>query len=260
MKYELYADIWFVTNVTMDAIALWLSGKLTKQKIRCRRLLLAGLLGTTVSLVFFFCLHHYTCYLLLVHLLLNPAMVWLCFQSRKVKEFLAQWAVTYLAVVLLGGILQAGRNLFPAVSGCWLLAAGLCVLLAGEKAAGYLKGRKETVFRLLILTETGQFSAMGFYDTGNLLKDPLVNQPVHIMKGDLLKEQLAEEHLPVRLIPYHSLGTEAGLLEAVTLKGMYIFCGETARYLEKPVFGIAREELFQSREYDVILNGTCMEH
>lgn len=260
MKYELYADIWFVTNFTMDAIALWLSGKLTKQKIRCRRLLLAGLLGTTVSLVFFFWLHHYIFYLLLVHVLINPAMVYLCFQSRKSKEFLAQWAVTYFAVILLGGILQAGRNMFPAAGGCWLLAGSLLALILGEKAAAYLKRRKETVFRLLILTETGQFPAVGFFDTGNLLKDPMVNQPVHIIKGELLKERLIEEQLPVRLIPYHSLGTESGLLEAVTLKGMYIFCGETSRYLEKPVFGIAREQLFQSREYDVILNGTCMEH
>lgn len=260
MNYELYADIWFVTNFTMDAIALWLSGKLTKHKIRCRRLLLAGLLGTTTSLVFFFWLRHYIFYLLLVHMLVNPAMVYLCFQSRKIKEFLAQWAVTYLAVILLGGILQAGRNLFPAAGSCWLLAGGLFLLLLGEKAAGYLKRRKETVLRLLILTESGQFPAVGFYDTGNLLQDPLVHQPVHIIKGELLEKQLAEEQLPVRLIPYHSLGTEAGLLEAVTLKGMYIFCGETSRYLERPVFGLAREQLFQSRECDVILNGTCLEH
>jgi len=112
----------------------------------------------------------------------------------------------------------------------------------------------------LILTGERQLKARGFLDTGNLLKDPVLNCPVHIIKGELLEQELTDGNLLIRLIPYHSLGTEHGLLETVTLEGMYILKGEVSVYLEKPVFGIAREKLFQEDKYDVILNGTCMEH
>ncbi len=66
--------------------------------------------------------------------------------------------------------------------------------------------------------------------------------------------------LPVRLIPFHSLGQESGLLEAVTLEGMYIMKEGHPLYLSKPVFGIADEKLFQDGRCDVILNGKSMDN
>jgi len=40
---------------------------------------------------------------------------------------------------------------------------------------------------------------------------------------------------------------------------MYILREEQPLYLEKPVLGLARENLFQYGRYDVILNGRSMD-
>lgn len=286
MKYQLYADVWFATNFVMDGIALWIAGKLMKTKIRPGPLFLGSFVGTTGSMALFFLMEDYTWYQVGVHLAVNPLMVYLCFQSRcgkgafwnksksssvisadrkkqikrRCREFFLQWLLTYLAVILLGGILEWCIN-YPVLGRHFGIAVILSVLVltAMEKGLGYFKQQKETIYDLLLITKTGKISLKGFYDTGNLLMDPMVNRPVHIIKGEVLRAQIEKEKLPMRMIPFHSLGQETGLIEAVTLEGMYILKEDAPVYLEKPVFGIAEEKLFQDDRCQVILNGKCME-
>ncbi|EOT25495.1 sigma-E processing peptidase SpoIIGA [Eubacterium sp. 14-2] len=260
MEYELYADVWFLTNFLMDSLALVLAGKLMRQPVRPGRLLLGSFTGTAGSMLFFLGLENYTLYRICVHFLVNPLMVYLCYRSRK-KEFLCQWAITYVAYVLLGGVLSfsmVGRK----GSGYFLvcLAGALLFLEAAGRALRHVKGEKETLYDLLLVTGEGKLSVKGFYDTGNLLTDPLGNRPVHIIKREILQSQIQKEQLLTRLIPYHSLGQESGLLEAVTLEGMYIVREGCPLYLKKPVFGLADEKLFQDDRCDVILNGKSMEN
>ena len=261
MKYELYADVWFATNYTMDCLALWLCGKLMKQKQKKRRRFLAGFFGTGAAMSCFFLMKSYICYLLAVHFVINPLMIFMYFRSRSGKEFLIQYLFTYLSVILLGGILEFSRGMWKSSRGYWMaVVVAVMFIFLIEKILDSWKKQKDTVVEVVILTGERQMKAKGFLDTGNLLRDPIVNRPVHIIKEELLEPELAEGKLLMRLIPYHSLGKEHGLLETVTLEGMYILQGETSVYLEKPVFGIAKEKLFQGDKYDVILNGVCMEH
>ena len=260
MRYELYADIWFLTNFSMDTIALWIAGRIMKQRVRTGRLLLASFVGTAGSMCLFFFLSDYTWYQLGVHFLVNPAMVWLCYHSRKWKQFLGQWMLTYLAVILLGGIMRWGvTNLGLGVRFWLCLAVALWFLLLAAKVVDFFGRQKATVYELLLVTAEGNITATGFFDTGNLLMDPTVGKPVHIVKREILKGQLEEGRLMARLIPFHSLGEENGMLEAVTIEGMYILREEQPLYLEKPVLGLARENLFQYGRYDVILNGRSMD-
>ncbi len=261
VEYEFYADVWFLTNFIMDSISLWVAGKWMKQRIQVGRLLLGSFVGTSVSMLLFLGLNDYTLYQICVHFLVNPIMVYLCCRSRCKKEFLGQWAVAYLAFIMLGGVLEwmmqgmSGKKYFA-----FCLAGGLLALHGAGKVLGYLKRERETIYDLLLVTGEGNISVKGFYDTGNLLMDPLVNRPVHIIRKKVLWENVQQGKLPVRLIPFHSLGQESGLLEAVTLEGMYIMKEGHPLYLSKPVFGIADEKLFQDGRCDVILNGKSMDN
>lgn len=256
MKYELYADIWFLTNFTMDGMALMFAGKLTKQHIRVRRLLSGAFVGTCGSMALFFFLDNYIWYQLWVHFFVNPLMVYLCFRSRGKKEFLGQWAITYLAVILLGGILDWGMRIFHGGKYYALCLAGaLLFLLSAEKILDYFRRRKETIYELLLVTKEEKIPVKGFYDTGNLLMDPLINRPVHIIKREVLEGQIQKEGIPVHLIPFHSLGQETGWIKTVTIEGMYVMKEGQPTYHMKPVFGMAEETLFQDGRCDVILNG-----
>lgn len=259
MEYELYVDVWFVTNFIMDSAALLVAGRLMRQRIRAGRILLGSFVGTAGSICLFFFLNHYTWYQLGVHFLVNPAMVWLCYRCRKWKQFLGQWLLTYLSVILLGGAMEwSVRNLGHGEQFWFCLAGALLFLVLADRVIQEFLRQKETVCKILLMTKEGSIEAKGFWDTGNLLMDPIMGKPVHIVRRELLGEQIERGRLSVRLIPYHSLGKEDGLLEAVTIEGMYILKEEQPLYLEKPVLGLAREALFQDERYDVILNGKSM--
>lgn len=260
MEYELYVDIWFLTNFTMDSIALWIAGRIMKQHIRIMRLLSGSFVGTAGSMCLFFLMRDYTWYQLGVHFLVNPLMVWLCYRSRGKREFFCQWVITYLSVILLGGIMEwSVSNLGMGRYFPLCLAGALAFFQLAGKLLSYVRRQKDTVYELLLVTPEGNISVKGFFDTGNLLVDPIAGRPVHIIRKEILKEQIEKESLLVRLIPFHSLGRENGLLEAVTIEGMYILREEHPLYLEKPVLGLAEETLFQDDRCDVILNGKSME-
>lgn len=261
MEYGLYADVWFLTNFTMDSIALLAAGKVMGERIRVRRLLFGSLVGTFGSMLLFFQLTDYTCYQLCVHFLVNPLMVWLCYRSKGKKSFLAQWSVTYLSFILLGGLIEWGMEHGAGTGQLFLCLLGAALfLIAPFYMLKWLKREKETIYDLLLVTREGNLSVKGFYDTGNLLVDPLGGRPVHIIRKQILWERIEKEGLPVRLVPFHSLGQESGLIWAVTLEGMYILKEGHPLYLKKPVFGMAEETLFQDGRCDVILNGKSMEN
>lgn len=286
-EYEIYADVWFLTNFTMDAMALWSAGKLLRQPTPLRRVFLASLAGTGGSMFLFFQMHDPALYQLAVHFFVNPCMVWMCcgtmgsFRKRAarnrsgnapmpdsggrskafwVKSFFGRWAAVYLAVLLLGGFLEwampKGQGVLHVLA---CLAGAVAAVEATERLFLQIRHQRRTVCSLLLVTREKKVSAKGFWDTGNLLVDPMVNRPVHIVRKSLLWEQIQKERLPIRLIPFHSLGREQGVIEAVTLEGMYILQEDRPVYLDKPVFGIAEEKLFQDDRCDVILNGKSME-
>lgn len=261
MGYELYIDVWFLTNFTMDSVALMIAGRIMKQRVRIGRLLMGSLAGTVGAMFLFLFLNDYTWYQLGVHFLVNPAMVWLSYRSRKWKQFLGQWFLSYLSYVLLGGVLTWGAANTALGKNVWLCLAGaLPFLLLSEKILAHFRRQKETVCEVLLVTAQGNIAVKGFFDTGNLLIDPIVGKPVHIIKREILGEQIEKGLLSVRLIPFHSLGTEDGLLEAATIEGMYILKEGQPQYLERPVLGLANEKLFQDDRCDVILNGKSMDH
>ena len=146
MEYEIYADVWFLMNFIMDSAALLIAGKLMKERIRARRLLLGSFAGTSASMLLFFQLKDYNWYQIYVHFLVNPLMVYLCYRSRSKKQFLGQWAVTYLAFILLGGILEwgmaGGAGSMQLI--LWLPAAAVFLMITG-RLLGNLKREKETV-------------------------------------------------------------------------------------------------------------------
>lgn len=263
MTYEFYLDVFWVTNFVMDFFALAAARCLKKGHGPLYRLALASAFGSTGSALLFLMLRHYVLYQVLIYLLINPLMIFIGWRIGSVREFFKDYLLVYLVMWLLGGIMNWGGNTITGSRYFWLwalLGCGICMIVLH-----LLDARREEnlICDILLQTPEQNLSLKGFVDTGNLLMDPLVNQPVHIIREDVLESELKKEELSIRYIPYHSLGQEQGLLPVVTLKGMYISKAgnkkaEAPKYVEKPVFGMTKEKLFQNRDYQVIVNARCI--
>jgi hypothetical protein len=94
---------------------------------------------------------------------------------------------------------------------------------------------------------------MGFYDSGNTLKDPYTGVGVHIISQEVT-EKLRISKEKSLLIPYSSMGNENDLMTIVYLDKMIIY-RENQRVEQSHVaVGIGGESLFLEKAYDLILN------
>lgn len=259
MKYEIYLDVFWVTNFVMDMLVLALVRRCRKSRSSLARILLSSAIGATGSVLLFLNIHDAMIYQILVHFMVNPIMILIGFPVKNLRGLLKDFFMTYLMTLLLGGILSWAMTALDQWEHFWIWAlggVGICMLFLH-----WMEEQKseELSYELLLLTGERKLRLTGFLDTGNLLTDPVVKQPVHIIQEDVLREELLKERLAVRYIPFHSLGQEQGLLPVVTLQAMYLRAAEEQGevlplYIEKPVFGLAKEKLFQNKKYQVILN------
>lgn len=259
MRYEFYPDVFWVTNFGMDMLVLLLVRYVKKSRGSKVRVLLASAFGATGSVLLFLSLSRFMLYQLMVHLLLNPLMILIAFPVKSVRGFGKDFLMTYVLMLLVGGTLSWGMGSLGQWKYFWLWAVGACGICM--LILHWVETRKleQKSYEILLLTGDRNLALTGFWDTGNLLMDPVLNQPVHIIQEILLEEEVAKEQLAIRYIPFHSLGQENGLLPVVTLKAMYVKgLGEKRDtppvYIERPVFGLAKEKLFQNRDYQIILN------
>lgn len=262
MEYEFYPDVFWVRNFAMDALVLLLVRRFRRQGGKIRRIFFSAGFGAAASVLLFLWLPGFAWYQFCIHAVVNPMMVFFSFREKSLKSFGTDVLLAYVLTMLLGGFLSYGMETLGQWHYFWIWAAGgfgIGTLLLH----GLLRRKeKQQTYEILLISNQQKLSLVGFLDTGNLLTDPMVHQPVHIIQECLLKEVLEKEGLLVRYIPFHSLGQEQGLLPVVTLKAMYVKgMGEKGEgslsYIEKPVFGLAKEKLFRSRNYQVILNAKC---
>lgn len=105
----------------------------------------------------------------------------------------------------------------------------------------------------------------GLWDTGNLLTDPLTNEPgLRGRKNIALDaceigsgEKDMEEKIKFRYIPYHSVGG-SGVRPVIRIRQMEIkkIQGEQHFHwnVENPLIALCSEELSEDKTYQIILN------
>lgn len=256
--YEFYLDVFWVTNLILDGAVLALTGLLGKERLSPVRIALSAAFGATASACLFLWLSSYGGYQFILHFFVNPIMLLIAFSWKTVRIFLIRFLESYVISALLGGLMSW---LWPKGAGgsFWFWAAGgilmVALLLAGLR---FRQGRQQ-LYEVLLVASGQRFSFKGFLDTGNLLWDPMLRRPVHIIQKELLPAEILEGQ-GLHYISYQSLGNEKGLLPVVVLEGMYV-CEDAGgtRYIEKPVCGLAEKTLFSGKPYQMILHGTTME-
>lgn len=126
---------------------------------------------------------------------------------------------------------------------------------------------------------------IGLLDTGNMLFDPLSGQPVMIAEFSWIRElftvkqQLTlvsymkmnqglgeawqqedseKEMMKIRMIPFHSVGEENGMLVAVQLDSLLIGLQSDGKCLENVLIGLYPGKISEHEKYQVILHNRLL--
>ena len=257
--YIFYADIYFLQNFIIKIAVLSLALRVNKvyfvQNTRkgILRIAIASFLGTIVEIAGLMLGNSYTIFLALVHLLEIPCMV--CFVLGKERKKLLQVIVSgYFFIMVINGMLEIFWNWFGQ-SGAYLflLCAACAAVGIGVRVWLHQQQMKKGIFPVELIHKQRTIVTYGFYDSGNHLKDPYTGKGVHIVSEKLIA-QLSLQNEETVYVPYQSLGNMQGLIKVYYLEHIRIQKEQIFVERENVPIGIAEENLFQNKKYQVILH------
>ncbi len=252
--YEVYIDVLAVNNFLADLAALLAVHLFRRRRVRAYRILSGALLASAASCVLFLVCQSPAAYLLTVHFLLNPAVLFYCFRQKSKHDFFSDLCIAYFAFLILGGAVEW---LQTGVGGFFSYQMAIGIALVGLPASSLWLRRQfqsRTRYVEAELCQNGRrINVKALCDSGNLLTDPYEGKPVSMIDRKLYEEAFGAAQ-SVRLIPYESLGCRCGLLEAVTIEELNIASANGTKSSKRAVLGLADHALFQNKPYSMIIN------
>ncbi|RDV82912.1 sigma-E processing peptidase SpoIIGA [Ammonifex thiophilus] len=288
--YVVYVDELLATNLLMNYLILYLTGKLAGLSLSFLRLFLAALLGSLYLLVLFLPGGAYL-YNLIGKFLLSFLIVFLAFGKMPWRRFLAVYALFFGVSFALGGVVFGVSFLFGGRPGeeklsyrfllPGLLATLILAVILGRKGANLRRRVSESFFRVPCVIWLGdcRLELTALVDTGNQLFDPVSGHPVMVVDYEALARCLPKEMQTwfkesgrfdpaslyslswrnsrwltrVRLIPFRSLGVSGGLLVGLRPDAVEVFYGGKEVKTRKVVIGIYSERLSPEGAYQALL-------
>ena len=252
--YEIYIDVLALNNFFVDLAAFLAVNLFLRRRIRAHRILAGALAGTIISCVVFTVCRNLAVYMLIVHFIINPAVLYLIFREKNKKDFFTDLFVGYFTFLIVGGIIEwmyaGGRGILSYETAA---AAAVFVLLAAVLwTRRYLKNRTRDLGVSICLNKKS-VRLRALSDSGCLLHDPYIGKPVSMIDRSVFEANYGTPKA-VRLIPYESLGCRHGLLCAVTIDEIKFVYGNEEKCVKQAVLGLADRELFEKKSYQMIIN------
>lgn len=186
-------------SMEMDGALVWVTAKIMGYRPRWRRVGLAALLGTLPTL-WVLLQHNIFATPWPVELLWPAMMVWLGMgrlpRRLWIKTYLLFWALTIFA----GGLVSLGLTWIPASMPYldWALVIPPLLAFIGARAPHrtvrhYLG--QQSHGEITVYSEGRALTVRTLWDSGNQLRDPVLNRPVVVMETQAAIEWLSPEVL-----------------------------------------------------------------
>lgn len=256
MVVTYYADVIFVWNFIVDFFLLFLIHP-DKAK-RYYRLAAAAVLGGGAALLMLYCSVGTFFLFFVLRFLWAGMMVAVAFPTRGIGEFFCNTALLYgISGCLYGGCaLVSEMPVARKDTSCFILLVVLAGLMIGKGLYNFRKKqyrRQSFQLRIKIRSGKSQIEKTAFYDSGNHLFEPISGKPVILVRSGIM--QLLEiEQERLRIVPYSSLGTNAGMLEAYPIEELVVFEGKREYQFRNIYIATAEEIMFAQEACDVILH------
>ena len=274
MTYTVYIDVVFFVNTAMDFVVLAILNRILDSRAGWGRLLsgaaAGGLWACLVSV-----LPGMPPWAVAVgtYLAVSSLMAFISFRPRSLKGLARQVAGMYLVAAVLSGVMlaiyqhtRAGYYLERLIRGervMGLPGAAWFFVAAGGAAGAYglaglgmsllngrMKGRRYC--RVTLGFGGSEASLTALIDTGNCLREPVSNRPVHVVTASAIAK-LCPRVSGVIYVPYQAVGTSHGLLPAIFMDWMEVELDYKRYRFERPLVAIIRESLSPSGKYQMLL-------
>jgi len=206
---DVFIDMVFLINFTMDFFILWAAARLGRLATTFKRLLLGAFIGALYAvLIFVPSLSFISTFL--VKIFCSLIMVFTAFGFYNFRRFLKSAAYFYLVSFVMGGAVLGSMYLFDdslfiletwngiAVNvinfkTAWLLAGLIIAMIIGLWGASYIRRNLQQgpwIVRAYMELFGQVIEADALVDTGNQLNDPISKDPVMVVEHNILASVL----------------------------------------------------------------------
>lgn len=191
------------------------------------------------------------------------------FMVRKVFRVRGSQSVYYMIyfaflTVFYGGICSFLKNQWqiPQLD-LILIVSGICLCLSYQCFWERLQGQKDGRYEVSFELGGKQIDVTAFLDTGNQLYDPIGKLPVSVIEEKVITDsfgetftKMVEKHRinGIRMIPYHCVGTENGMMTGILVHEIRIKKKNQAWNVTEGVIGLSHNKLTQSGLYEMLLH------
>lgn len=225
MQYELYVDSLFLVNFVMNLYLLLLVDRGTLRTATPGRLLLGAAAGGLWGLLPFLIPKAGLIGMVGLNLLGTFGMLLITFPVKSLRMFFKLFERLMLYSFCIGGALLFLIRSFPSfrqyLTGIFgILGVGgffffLLIFVEGRE-------RQDSLCHATLCCKGRQVEVTALMDSGNSLIEPISGKPVCIVDEKVLDG--LKELLPYgcRVIPYHSIGTQRGILKGYLLPELHL--------------------------------------
>lgn len=263
MYYELYIDQFFAEQLLTGYLLLRLTAVSLGKTPDRKKLVLAAAENAAVAALAVACSvlqstkgENWQYLILITGCLGSAAAVRIAFGKCRIRVFGKQMLHWVLNTIFFAGIQEV-------IVRAMAVPESIGTVLTAVLMAGLLKFcEKRQICRaqtaeVTVFWGENKRTLVGMIDTGNLLQEPLTGKPVSIVEKSAIFPLLGDNWQQRRgfyLIPYHSIGTEKGWLQAVSADQMEIRSTSGKVCVEQPILAIYEGRLSVQSEYQIILH------
>ena len=288
----IYIDIIFIENIIMNAIILYATSIILKQKVKIIRLIISSTIGSIYSILMY--ITKLTIYSSIISkFILSVVMIYVAFIPNDLKKMFKQIIIFYLTSFVFGGValnliyflrpenVSIKNGLFTGEYALKVIMLGaimaFIIIKISIKIIKTKFNAKDMYCYIKLKINEKQIETKAMIDTGNLVKEPITNTPVviveesllegiipkeilknleNILRGNLenLPQDIQDEYLPkLRCIPFSSLGKENGMLVGIKISEIVVKSEDDEKKTSNIIIGIYERSLTKKGEYRALV-------
>lgn len=257
---KIYLDIFFLVNAGMNFVILLAESFFDQRNVRILRLVLSSVWGAAVAcLMLVFRFRRVMPLFVFCYLIVSIVLIRLAFGKTTPGTMIRNLVLYYVVAFLLAGLLLQLQKVFHLpLTGITLLIVMVVVLLVLRWILPKLRKRQErsgSYYRIRLYYEGRHVEGNALLDTGNGLYDPISRRPVMLGDTSFLQRLWKRGGKPVmRIIPFHSIGKESGLLHAFQAELLEVEKEGHWERISKPWVAVCDKYVSVDGEYEVILH------
>lgn len=257
----IYIDSVFLMNLVMDLYLLKLTAKVLG-KTATYPAILAGSMTGALGYCMVLCIPGipYWSKVLFGMLPVGILMIKITFHTKGFAELFRVMGYLYFFSFMLGGFIIFLKGKIPFwkqyKDSLWLLLLlGFAGYAICAEAIARWRCRKNDCFCTVVIAgDEKPLEVRALIDTGNGLQDPISHKPVAVLDEEVwnnLKRWMRPEKY--KIIPYHSIGKEKGLLEGYEIEKMVVRGSTGEKQFEKVVIAVFKGKVSGKGSYQMIL-------